>query len=358
VTHFLQDILRQPKELRHTIEHLCGAGHRDLQVAADAIRKARHVYLTGMGSSLHAAFCAAPIFQQAAHPVHLQDASELLEFSAFPPYSVVIAVSRSGRSIEIVHLLKKARDSGATVIGLTNSPDGPLAREAQISVVVPIQMDHAISVNTYSTLATTAAALATATVGSFDEELGASLVAVLAKAEDKLAGYQDQIAESGWLASGTSTYFLARGASLGSCHEARLLWEEGAKSPATAMGSGGFRHGPQEMVNSDARFGMWIDGQRKRAQDLSVARDLKRLGAFVMLIGQDLPADAADLVFQLPKVRSEWQFLIDIIPAQLAAEALARRNGVDCDAFRVCSYIVEDEFGLISEEVASPKSET
>jgi fructoselysine-6-P-deglycase FrlB-like protein len=89
-----------------------------------------------------------------------------------------------------------------------------------------------------------------------------------------------------------------------------------------------------------------------REQDLSVAADLRRLGAKVMLIGQKLPPDAADLVFQLPEISPDWQFLIDIIPAQLVAESLATRSGVDCDSFRICSYIVEDEYGL-GEQVAA-----
>jgi glucosamine 6-phosphate synthetase-like amidotransferase/phosphosugar isomerase protein len=89
-----------------------------------------------------------------------------------------------------------------------------------------------------------------------------------------------------------------------------------------------------------------------REQDLSVARDLRRLGASVMLIGQDLPERAGDLVFRIPSIAPNWQFLVDIIPAQLAAEHLARLQGVDCDSFRNCSYVVDGEFGLMSEEVA------
>jgi glucosamine 6-phosphate synthetase-like amidotransferase/phosphosugar isomerase protein len=112
------------------------------------------------------------------------------------------------------------------------------------------------------------------------------------------------------------------------------------------------------MVTEGARFGIWIDGRSMRAQDLSVARDLMRLGACVMLIGQDLPEHAGDLVFRLPKVPSEWQFLIDVIPAQLVAERLAGLSGVDCDTFRLCSYIVEDEWGLSHEKSGAPKEET
>jgi len=120
------------------------------------------------------------------------------------------------------------------------------------------------------------------------------------------------------------------------------------------MGTGSFRHGPQEMVSKDARFGMWIDGERMRGQDLAVARDLRHLGASVMLIGRDLPQDAGNLVFQLPAVPPDWQYLIDIIPAQLAAERLAQLAGVDCDSFRYSSFIIEDEYGLWPEENGSP----
>jgi glutamine---fructose-6-phosphate transaminase (isomerizing) len=357
MTHFLRDILRQPNELQRTIDFLLGAGRPALDAATTAIRNSRHVYLTGIGSSWHAALSAGPLFHLDARPVYMQDAAELLQFATVPPDSAIIVISRSGRSVEIVNLLAKVRNSGVTVIGITNSEDGPLAREAQISIVVPIEMDHAISVNTYSTLAAAVGILASAVAGSWDASLATLLSRAVEETRSAIAGWQAQIANTPWLAPGAVYYFLARGSGLGSCQEARLLWEEGVKSPATAMGTGSFRHGPQEMVTKDMRFGVWIDGERMRGQDLAVARDLRKLGASVMLIGRDLPKDAGDLVFQLPDVPPNWQFLIDIVPAQLAAERLARLSGVDCDSFRFCSFIVEDEYGLLREEAGASKDE-
>jgi glucosamine--fructose-6-phosphate aminotransferase (isomerizing) len=353
MTYFLRDILRQPKELRRTVHFLLGPGRASLNAATAAVRAARHAYLTGIGSSWHAALSAGTLFSLGGCPVYMQDASELLEFAAFPRNSVAIVISRSGRSIEIVKLLAKLRESEAIVIAITNSAEGPLAREAQIPIVVPIELDHAISVNTYSTLAATAGILASAVVGSLNDSFTESLSTVLEKTGTAIAGWQEQIADTIWFATGAATYFLARGSSLGSCQEARLLWEEGVKSPATAMGTGSFRHGPQEMVAAGARFGIWIAGERTREQDLAVARDLRKLGASVMLIGRDVPGDAGDLVFQVPDTPANWQFLIDIIPAQLAAEKLARLSGVDSDTFRYCSFIVEDEYGLLPEEPGS-----
>jgi glucosamine--fructose-6-phosphate aminotransferase (isomerizing) len=355
MTHFLQDILRQPIELQRSIDYLRGPGRPRLADAAAAIRSARLVYLTGIGSSWHAALTAGPLFSMGGCPVYLQDASELLQFATIPSDAVIIIISRTGRSIEIVNLLDKARECGATVIGITNSEEGPLARKAQIPIVIEVKLDHGISVNTYSTVAAAAGALASATVGFFEDTLTNALAFALSETAQSMVRWQEQLAESPWLLPGSVCYFLARGSSLGSCHEARLLWEEGVKSSATAMGTGGFRHGPQEMVTEGVRVGMWIDGRAMRAQDLVVARDLRRLGASVMLIGQDLPEDAGDLVFRLPKIPAEWQFLIDIIPAQFAAERMARMSGVDCDSFRLCSYIVEDEWGLLHDKVGAPK---
>jgi glucosamine--fructose-6-phosphate aminotransferase (isomerizing) len=356
MTHYLQDILRQPDELQKTLDYLSGEGRQTLNDGATLLRKARQVYLTGIGSSWHAAMTAAALFNAGGRPVHLHDAAELLRFATFPPDSSVVAISRTGRSVEIVQLLSKVRESGATVIGVTNAAEGPLAEEAQISLIIPVVFDHGISVNTYSTLVCAAGALAAATVSSFDAALTSRLSRAVQDCNPAIPAWREQIARSDWLAPGSAYYFLARGSSLGSCHEARLLWEEGAKSAATAMGTSSFRHGPQEIVSPGLRFGIWIDGQRMRSQDwAAVARDLKQLGSSVMLIGQRLAADTTDLVLNLPAIPEAWQFLIDIIPAQLAAEHLAEISGVDCDSFRYCSYVVETEYGLMNDKVAVPK---
>jgi glucosamine--fructose-6-phosphate aminotransferase (isomerizing) len=345
MTHFLQDILRQPDELRSVIELLCGEG--PLEAAAAAVQGARHVYLTGIGASYNAALGAASHFHSAGRPVYLLDAAELLHSARIPSDSLLIVLSRSGRSIEIVKLLEKARAVNATIVGVTNFPDGALAHQATIPLILPVTPDHGISANTYVSLAAGAAAIASADAArGLDAQLASTLLAAIAATAKEIPAWQRQLAQSSWLEPGATYCFLARGASLASAYGAQLLWEEGVKVAALAMGTDSFRHGPQEIVTTGMRFAIWID-DRMREADLAVARDLRRLGASVMLIGSSVPADAGDLVIQIPSWPSGWQFLIDIIPAQLAAEALARISGVDCDEFRFASYVVEGDKGLL-----------
>jgi glutamine---fructose-6-phosphate transaminase (isomerizing) len=356
-TRFFEDIFRQRVEMQRSIDYLVGPGQKSLQQASALIGSARDVFITGIGASWNAALSAGTLFYLGGRPVYMQEAGELLHFTAIPRGSVIIAISRTGRSIEIVQLLSKAKASGATVIGITNSADSPFARESAVAVVVPTMLDHAISVNTYSTLVIAASALASSATTSF-ASVADPLLRAVREGGQCLEFWQKQLEESSWLTSGAPYYFLARGGSLGTCHEARLLWEEAVKTPATAMSTSGFRHGPQEIVREGMRFCLWIDQAQMRDQDLSVAHDLRELGASVMLIGENLPRNAGDLVCQLPTSPPHWQFVTDVLPIQLAAERLSRLSGVDCDSFRICSYVVEDEHGLLGKKAeASPNAE-
>jgi glutamine---fructose-6-phosphate transaminase (isomerizing) len=348
MTKLLNDIIKQPQELIGALRSLLGKEGARLDEAVFILNQAKSVYVTGIGASWHAAMAAASFFHAAGRPVSLIEASEMLRFSRVAPDSAVVIVSRSGRSVEIVNLLSEARNAGAKIVAITNTPDSPLALESDAAICAGLSFDHAVSVKMYTSLAMAAGLLAGATAGKMDSSLGPALIESLLSVEQNTDRWREKIETADWISSSPSFYFLARGASLASCHATRLLWEEAAKSPATAMSTGGFRHGPQEIVHRGMRFCLWLDQHLLRAEDLEVAKDLRRLGAAVMLIGEGLSDDAGDLVFSLPKSPRGWQFLIDVIPGQLAAERLSRLRGVDCDSLRLCPYIVENEGGIIS----------
>jgi glutamine---fructose-6-phosphate transaminase (isomerizing) len=346
-TRYLRDILRQPEELGRWLAEARGAFREDLSRAAAILREARDLYIVGIGASWNGGLAAQSFFAAAGRPACLVDASEFLHQKAFRPGSAVLALSRSGKSVEMVRLLDVAADAGARVVAVTNAPDSPLGRGADATVPIGAAFDHGVSVVTYSAIALAGAVVAASAAGTVNFTELAALRKAIERLPDAIAGWRDALRGHGWFAPDAPTYFLARGASLASANEAALLWEEAAKAPARALTAGGFRHGPQEIASPGLRVGLWIDSERRRREDLALARDLRRLGVQVMAIGRNLPADAGDLVFTLPEVPPAWQFVIDVIPVQLAAEHLSHVRGVDCDTFRLCSYVVESEGGLL-----------
>jgi glucosamine--fructose-6-phosphate aminotransferase (isomerizing) len=347
MTRLLNDILRQPSELSKLLVKLTGPQAGVLSEAAALMARARHVYVTGIGASWAAAMGMTTLLQMSGRAVTHIDASELLHFAAIAPDSVIVALSRSGRSIEITELFPQIRSCGARLIAITNGIDSPLAQAADLCIPIETPYDHAVSVNTYSTVALAGAILAAVVTEQWSHGFASELKRAFEQAASSCEAWRDAMESSDWFSSDAPTYFLARGPSLATCHEARLLWEEAAKLPATAMSTGTFRHGPQEMIRRGVRIGIWIDPERMRDADLSVAADLRRLGCAVMLIGQHLSHDAADLMLELPPTPRDWQFAVDMIPVQLSAERMARSHGVDCDTLRLCPFIVEDESGLI-----------
>jgi glucosamine--fructose-6-phosphate aminotransferase (isomerizing) len=346
-TKLFQDILKQPAQVAASLAHMLGAGKPSLDAAAAVLRAAGPVIITGIGASWHAGMAMQAQLLGCGVPALLMDASELLHFGEVWRGATVVMLSRSGKSTEIVQLVEKCRAKSATIISITNQVDSPLAQGSDVVLYTNTDFDHAVSVSTYSGIALAGALLAFEATSHSALSMQDELSRALEGAAAAIPEWRHVIDTSGWLGDGNSyTYFLARGAGMASCHEARLLWEEAAKKPATALSSGGFRHGPQEIVREGLSAGIWIDAERMRNQDLDLARDLKRLGVRVLTIGQSLEDDAGDCVLRLPPVPAQWQFLIEIIPIQLAAERLAVAGGEDPDSFRLCSYIVEDEGGL------------
>jgi glucosamine--fructose-6-phosphate aminotransferase (isomerizing) len=346
-TALFTDILKQPAQLAASLSHMLGAGKPALDEAAAVLRKAGTVVIAGIGASWHAGMAMQAQLLARGRRALLIDASELLHSAEVPHGATVVLLSRSGKSTEIVQLVEKCRSRSATVIAITNQPNSPLAQGSDIVLNTCTEFDHAVSVTSYTAIALAGSLLALEATDRSAQSAHDDLSQPLIDAGAAIPEWRRTIDSSGWLGDGSGfTYFLARGPSLASCHEARLLWEEAAKKPATALTTSGFRHGPQEIVRAGLNIGIWIDAERMRTQDLDLARDLRTLGARVLVIGQRLEEGAGDCILRLPPIPAQWQFLIDVIPIQIAAERLAAVRGEDPDSFRLCSYIVEDEGGL------------
>ena len=346
MTKFFEDILRQPSQLMKVFDTIVSTDHDHLDRAASLLASGNSIYVIGMGASWHAGMAVVSFLNAYHRPAYLLDASELLLDQWLPDNAAVILLSRSGQSREIVDLLPLLRTHRSKIVAITNDPASPLAAGADVVLSLNAKFDTNVSVTMYTGIAMAGCLLAATLCGQQLATTRKPLFHALQSVEELIPLWHDDIENSRWLSQDAPYYFLARGASVASCNEARLLWEEAAKTGATALTTGGFRHGPQEIVRAPLRIALWLDPSRQRSQDLELAQDLRKVGAHVMLIGQGVNGLAGDLVICLPSIPAPWQFLIDIVPIQIAAECLARATGRDCDSFRLCSYVVLSEGGL------------
>lgn len=346
MTKALDDILREPRELRGILDRLTAGAAPAVRAAAAALDPDRPLLVVGIGSSYNAAVAVAARFARGGAPAQAVDASEALHGMAFPRGAGALILSRSGRSVEILRLLDRFAEAGVPVAAVTNTPGSPLGQRARAVVDLGAAFDHNVSFTMYAGLALAGGLIAEAALGRDPAALAPALARGLGEAQARLGAWREAIDRSGWLDRAVPAYFLARGASLASALETRLLWEEVAKAPASALTTGGFRHGSQEAVRAGLAYGLWLDPEVLGAEDRRLAADLRAEGAGVMAVGADLAGVEADLALEVPAMPPGWQFLVDVIPPQLVAERLAARRGENPDGFRYCSFVVEGEAGL------------
>ena len=346
MSRYHEDILKQPDQLINCLQFHTGEGRNTLKEAYRSLAIARHVYIVAIGASWNAGIAVQYALGNAGIHATLCDASEFYHYWQPAAGSTIMFLSRSGKSIEIVKSIEKCKAADATVIAITNDPGSPLGKAADIVLDTHVDFDHAISVNTYSSIILTGLLLSMCgNEASFYTDKMVTLENALRNVHQLIPAWEASIQRMTW-SSDASYYFLARHFNLASAHEAALLWQEAAKYPATAMSTGTFRHGPQEIIEAGIRIVLWPGEGVTRQYDLQLAADLQHAGADVLLIG-DLNKTDTDIPFiHIPQVPLDMGTLLNIIPIQLASEKFSALRGHSSDTFRYCELVVEREGGL------------
>ncbi len=110
-----------------------------LKRAVEAVKKARKIYLLGLGSSYSAAYDLFHKLRRAGFDANCyQDLNMVTEFFNYIDHrDVVLAFSYSGQSKEILYSCEKAREQKAKVIVVTRKSDSPIKKLAEICLNVP-----------------------------------------------------------------------------------------------------------------------------------------------------------------------------------------------------------------------------
>lgn len=332
----LDDIRRQPDSLRQAWQHQLGPGLDDLLRAGRHISAAQRIIFTGMGASLFAAVPAVSYLHQHGIAAEWIETAELLHFQAttLNAGTAVVVISRSGESVESLKLLPLLSAAGATVVGATNVEYSTLFREAPLEVLFHGNNDRMVAVQSYTSTVAVLLLLAASIVDSslpawasqIDSVCGSldlAIMAALISADRQVELFQ----------SGRGIYCVGRGASLGSAHEAALLFHEACRMPAAALSIAQYRHGPVEVTDSDTRFVVFTSRGRTESLDHGFVEDMKRMNAGVML------CSSQDVIDPFAPV-------VEIVPVQAVVCALAQAKGIDPGDFRYATLVTASETGF------------
>jgi len=339
---YLGDVLDQPRALEATLRGLeesaaLGAVARRLRDG-----ESKRVVLTGMGSSHHG---LAPLHLRLVEaglaPVTVES-SELLHYQErlLASGTLLVLASQSGRSAEILRLIDAVRGRDVVTVGLTNTAESPLAREATATVLTRAGEEATVSCKTYlaaqMALGWLGEVLAGGDLGAARAALQASIPGVAAY----LAAWRSHVE---WLAERLqgvrAVYYAGRGPSLAAACSAGLITKESTHRPSEGMSSAAFRHGPMEMLDADVFLLVFAGASRTRALNEALVADARAAGARAFLAAEDAPQPA----LRLPAVSDLARPVVELLPVEMITLAIAALDGREAGRFERVTKVTATE---------------
>ncbi|MGY0018579.1 SIS domain-containing protein [Streptomyces sp. YJ-C3] len=336
-----REIREQPDVLRRLLD--TGAPRIQEVARQVAARGPRFVLLAARGTSDNAALYAKYLLEiRLGLPCGLTSMSTTTAYGARPDLRdvLVIIVSQSGGSPDLVASTKAARRAGAITLAVTNNPDSPLAAVCEHHIDVLAGPEKALpATKTY-----TAALLA---LYLFVEGLrggDGSAAAVLPGLAADLIAREDEVRTlAARYRFADRMVITSRGYGYPTAKEAALKLMETSYIPALSYSGADLLHGPLAMVdNVSPVIAVVTDGPGGRALQPVLDR-LRGRGADLVVIGPEAQVAQASAGFVLPTagVPEELQPVLEILPLQRLAYEVTIARGQDPDAPRALAKVTE-----------------
>jgi glucosamine--fructose-6-phosphate aminotransferase (isomerizing) len=323
---YFRDLMDQPRALQETVAGL-EVPVRLESVAARARKgEFRAAILTGMGSSFHALQpLQLELIQQGFLAITVET-SELIHNKSklLSPETLLVAVSQSGQSAEVVRLLKLNLGK-SPLIAITNTPDSPLAIQADAAILTRAGKEFSVSCKTYVT------ALA-----------GLKWLGDVICECDLRHSRRELLDVHGFLEllDGVRHLFLVgRGASLAAVGTGALIIKESTHFHAEGMSSAAFRHGPFEMLGDEIFVLIFAGANNTRDLNTGLLADISEQRGRAAWVGED--ATFAPCV--LPAAPPSIEPIMEILPVQMITLALAVRAGREPGRFSLATKVTTKE---------------
>ncbi len=322
--------LKEIHEQEHTIARALYS--KISQDFIDKLLNARRVIVTGAGSSYHASLYAKYLLARVGVNVDAVVASELKYSVSIGKHDVILAVSQSGETADLLDAVRYAKSIGCTVLSLVNVTTSSLARES----------DHYLSINA-------GPEIGVAATKSFTAQL--SVIYRLAmmiegKHDDHLSivskGVKDILActEVSSIADSINTndiYIIGKGINHVIALEGALKLKELAYIHAEAINAGELKHGPLTLID-DKSIVIALNVKDDTYKDvMNSIKEVKARGAYVIGISDNYCKEY-DIHIKVPgvdnyndSIRILAYPVYQCIPLQLLAYSIAVKRNLNPD---------------------------
>jgi glucosamine--fructose-6-phosphate aminotransferase (isomerizing) len=287
-------------------------------------------YLWGAHNGIPLALATPSLFTYYQCPPHLKNA-------------LVVGVSQSGQSPDIVSVLEEGRRQNCLTLAITNVPDSPLAHTADFVLDIQAGPEKAVAATKTYTAELMAIAMLSAAL-SDSKERWEELASVSDWAQQSL-GLDDKIAQMAQrYRYMNQCVVLGRGFNYATAFEWALKLKELTYIIAEPYSSADFQHGPIAMVEGGFPvMAVAPDGRVYDSMKDMLARLRNQKEAELVVISDRADALAlAQSPIELPARIPEWLTpLVSIIPAQLFACHLTEAKGYDTDQPRSITKVTE-----------------
>lgn len=323
------------KEISEQVETIQRAIEQDKSIIFEIvqqIKEAKGVFFVACGTSYHACLTASYLFSKIAK-MHIN----VVVASEFPSYehfltdkTLVIAVSQSGETADVLEAVKTAKNKNSKIISLVNVMGSSLHRYSDQSLMMHAGPEICVvATKTYTSQLAILTLLAYALVGKYEQgkqELKYLWNLIYNITSANTRERIKQLAES--LKGSNHIFLIGRGLQYPTALEAALKIKEVSYIHAEGFSGGELKHGPITLIENGTPCIVFMSEENEK-ETISNAIEIKSRGGFIIGIAPK-NNEAFDFFIKVPEV-GNTNPIAQIIPIQILGYQLALLRGHDPD---------------------------
>ena len=277
--YMIKEIKEQPKVSKRLLDSFNTTQKSNINNFIDLIKQHKKILFLACGTSYHASLVGAIVLNRMGFEARTIIASEVENFTQFNKDTLIIAISQSGETMDVIVPMKNAREAGAKVVSIVNVPFSTIQRHSEVSIEILAGQEICVA----STKAFTNQVIALLEIA---RRLGydINLSDVPKKIQQTIALNEVKVKEiSNDLNQHQNLFVLGRGLSYPMSREIALKFKEISYVHAEGMMAGELKHGTLALIEAGVPVISLI--YDNNAEMLSSTQEVRARGAKIYLIG-------------------------------------------------------------------------